>query len=499
MTRSRRNQRRRPTTQLISESSAWGTVLSGDGLDADDHLFRPLTRSTGDNLPAFTHERMLAVAKYLSRTNSTGHRLLTLLSDFVFGEGVTLTFRNAKVQEVIERHWVDPDNEWDRRNPSRFRRLLRNGEYLMPLFITPGTGHMTIGSIPSENIKAVHTDPENWERVVSVELRPPAGQTEGKRYTIVNRRASREELEQAENPALYWALGNDDGPRGISILYPIADFLDLLDQFMFSEIERWFLIKAFIWRVTISGATPEQLAEYSKLDAFRTPKPGGVVLQNERITWEAIAPALNTYDSANGMRFLRNHILGTEGIPEHFFAEGGDVNRATGTVMAEPSRKRFTALQDEWRYVLLDVLQAQIDYAVIAGMLPEKVDIEEEGKPTGETILARNAVSVDMADLSPDDTAANVTSLKELIAAMRLAVDDGMISPETAQRVVWMLLGTLGHDVKPDEEQARIAAAKEQREKERLANAPQMTVAPIGLAQRAQERAQERRDGRVAD
>lgn len=505
----RRRRRSQPLAarQVVSEASSIDTILSGDALDDDEHLYRRLTgTSRGDNLPEYKHERMLAIAKYLSRTNPTAHRLLTLLSDFILAEGVTISYRNRAVQEVVERHWLDPDNEWDRRNPTRLRRFLRNGEYLMPLFPNPVTGHMTIGAIPSERIKHVETDPENWERVVAVTLKARTGEAEGTRYTIVNRRVSRDELLSAENPALYWSLGNDDGPRGISILYPIADLLDLLDQFMFSEVERWFLIKAFIWRVTIQGATPEQLTQYAAQAAFQTPKPGGVVLQNEKISWDAVAPPLQTHDSANGMRFLRNHILGTEGIPEHFFAEGGDVNRAVGAVMAEPSRKRFTALQEEWRYVLQDVLQAQIDYAVAAGTLPEMVEAERDGEPTGELIPARDAVAIDMADMSPDETATNVAALQQLIASLgvALAEDEPLISVETARRLVWMLAGTLGYEITPGEEAARIESDVQAREERRAQMAPQALTPPVALQQRAAQQGNEqaretRNDGRAAD
>ena len=91
MTRKRRNPRRSQplaARATIAEASPWDALLNGgDGIDADEHLYRRLTSSRGDNLPEFKHEKMLAVAKYLSRTNSTGHRLLTILSDFILGEG----------------------------------------------------------------------------------------------------------------------------------------------------------------------------------------------------------------------------------------------------------------------------------------------------------------------------------------------------------------------------------------------------------------------------
>lgn len=328
MTKRRKRQRPVQTErQVLAEASSPALDMVSGAIDDDDHLYRPLTGSRGNNLPQHTQDKILRVSRYLARVNPVANRLLTLISDFVLGEGIEVSGASAAVQDVVTQHWTGRYNAWDRESPARMRRFFKTGEYLMPLFINPVNGDVRVGSILSDRIKTVHTDPENWESVTEVELMPVTGQTEGVRYTVVND-FSADELAGVERPALWWSYGNDDGERGISLLYPIADYLDALDQFMFSEVERWLLLKAFVWDVTIKGATQDTINEMVKRGDFRTPTPSEVIVHNDTTEWQAKSPQLDTHDAANGIRLVRNHALGAVGIPEHWYAEGGDVNRA---------------------------------------------------------------------------------------------------------------------------------------------------------------------------
>src|SRR5690606_13001830 len=108
--------------------------------------------------------------RYLSRVNPVANRLLTLMSDFILGEGVEISGASQAVQDIVTQHWTDRYNAWDRESPARMRRFFKTGEYLMPLFVNTVNGDVRVGTIPSDRIRTVHTDPENWESVTEVEL-----------------------------------------------------------------------------------------------------------------------------------------------------------------------------------------------------------------------------------------------------------------------------------------------------------------------------------------
>lgn len=449
-------------------------VLSGGMVDADDWMYRAITGSRGDNLPSYKHERMLEVALYLDRTNPVAQRIVGLLVEFVLGEGVSLSFQNDQVEDVILKHWRDPVNDWERNGPDLLRSYLVTGELLMPLFPAPSGGHMTVGAVETANIKAIRTDPDNW-RLPTTAVRKPVEQGgQDVLYALVNHRVTRDELRDAERPALYWKRGNPYGQRGISVLYHIADFIDLLDQMAFSEVERWLLLKAFIWDVSIKGADDTAVKKW-QTDNGAPPRPGSVFAHNDTITMEAKSPQLDTYDAVNGMKFLRNHILGGVGLPEHWYSEGGDVNRATATAMAEPTRKMLEMLQKAWRAILTDVLQAQVDYAILYGDLPEEVPVQDsEGKDTDETVPTREAFSVDMPDLSPADTEQVVGTVGTLVTALQVAEDNGYVTHATAQRTFLTLLSQVGVEIKVDEEMERADTEQKERDAEREERMRQM-------------------------
>jgi hypothetical protein len=471
---------RRPNTAV--RESAYGAALDGVGIDADDHLWRSLTGSRGENLPEYKHEKMLGVAKYLFRTNPVAHRFITLLGDFVLGEGVAFAFKNDAVRDVIEAHWNDPENKWNGSSMGElFESYFITGELLMPLFANKVTGHLRIGAVINEQIDRVNTNPENWRDITSVKMKTELGATEGKTYTIVNSRESPETL-QVTDPALFWRRNNPFGSRGISILYPLADFLDLLDQMAFSEVERWILQKAFVWDVTLEGANEGQVSAWiRKPENASPPRPGSVRAHNEQETWQAISPGLDTHDATNGMTWLRNHTLGAGGMPEHWYASGGDVNRAVGVTMAEPVRKRLSRVQEEWRDILVDVFRAQVDYAILAGTLPAEVEtLNDRGEPSGEFVPACDAFDVSMPDLSPADTSQVATTLQTLASTLMIAIDENFVSEDTARRAFLLQLQTTGVDFNTDEELERIEEQVKQREEE-MAQMPQAVQPPVQL------------------
>lgn len=494
MARRRRANRRAsalaPNTAL--REGVYDAVLDGSGIDPDEHLYRSLTGSSrGDNLPAFRQDKAISLAKYLFRTNPVANRFITLLTDFVLGEGVTYATRNAEVKALLDAHWRDPYNDWDRHMPELFQSFLIYGELFMPLFPNPGDGHLRVGQLLPDAIRRVETDPENWRVVSRVVVAGRDGAEEGPAYAVVNLRESPAALADAARPALFWTRANPFGSRGLSILYPLADFLDLLDQLLFSEVERWLLLKAFVWEVKVEGVNAQELAQFKRDNPALTtpPKPGSVVVTNEKVSYEAKTPALETADAVAGLTFLRNHVLGAGGIPEHWYGEGGDVNRAVGAVMAEVPRKRLTALQDEWRHVVRDVLQAQIDYAVAAGTLPAEVPAQDsEGNDTAELIAARDAVEVEMPDLSGDDTAQVATAMQALTGTLALAEGEAYVTKGTARRAFLALLGQLGVEFDPQQEAERAEAEQAQRraDAERAAQAAQPPAQLATLPPRGQ-------------
>lgn len=84
-------------------------------------------------------------------------------------------------------------------------------------------------------------------------------------------------------------------------------------------MERAGFLRAFLWDVMLKGATPEEVVERAR--KITPPRPGSVRVHNDAEEWKADAPSLNQSDLAEGARLFRNHILGGQTIPEHWYGD----------------------------------------------------------------------------------------------------------------------------------------------------------------------------------
>lgn len=452
---------------LIATVRAWlglseSVALPPSGMiDPDDYLYRPLTaRVAGAGLPVWQQDKQLALARHLDRGNPAARRILDLLRDFVFGEGVTLAYQNDQVEAILDAHWHDPLNRWDSRGPRWFRTLLRDGELLAVVAVNPVNGFVRWGSISPERIKQVKSDPNNWEVVRQITLKPEKPGEPDRVLTAITVDLASGAM---DGEAMLFRL-NDDGGRGISYLYPLADLLDALDQAIFNDVERAALLKAFVWDVTVQNATPDQLNLMVATDPqFQPPKPASVRAHNENITWNAVTPGLNAGDGVLFNTFLLTYTLGGAGIPLHWFGFGGDANRATAGEMDEPVIKFLTRLQDQWREHLTDLLRFVVDQAIAHNQLPATVARQDgEGKDTGEQLDARDAFAVVMPDMNTTDIAQVAAALQQVAAALLTMTGEHWVSAETAQQTAWGLLAHLGQEIDPTVEQARIKAQQAQ-------------------------------------
>ncbi len=426
-----------------------GAVAESIMIDSDDYLYRPLTGRSMNDLPEHQHDKMLKVAAHLDRANPIANRILDLLTDFVFGEGVQFKTRNKEVHALLETHWTDPVNKWDSRGPRMFRMRLRDGEVIMMAGVNPVDGKVRWGMIPSRMVKEVAPDPLNWEIIRSVRLKPQDAGRDGRSLDVINENP---ETSRLEGQCMFLKV-NDDGLRGISMLYPLADFLDALNTMAFSEVERAQLLRAFVWDVTITNASPSDLKQHAQEAAYQAPKPGSVRVHNENVDWKALTPQLNSYDATNLLGWVLNTlVLGSAGIPEHWFGSGGDVNRAVGTVMDTPTIKMLSRMQRDWQDVMMDALRFVVDEAVAAGALPTMVPAQDsEGNDTNEMIEARMAFEVVLPDMDTTDMAQLATTVAQVVQALVVAEERGWIDTDTARNVFLSIVGQLGPDIDPDE------------------------------------------------
>ena len=428
---------------------------------SSDPLEEPgFTRLTADaqrDMAPLTRARMLQLAPYLWRSNPLANRLIELPIAYMLSEGVTIKVEDDDAQRWLKRFWADPINCMDLKLVKKVRELALYGEQCWPVFINDVNGDVRLGYIDPARIEKVVTDPDNSEQPIGIILRRDAKHRKKKYRVIVNgpetvfgdaaRRARRQ---FTDGDCFYWTINSlSNQADGMSDLLPSADWLDGLDSALFGDLDRWEFLRNFVWDVTIEGADQEELDRRAKTDP--PPKPGAVRYHNEREKWDAVAPTLGTGDTEAIARTMRNHVLGGGTIPEHWYGSGGDVNRAVGAEMQEPTFRIFSMRQRLIKYILEQVATFVIltKLRVLQGatLLPDEA--EELG-------FIPQAV---FPELVARDTAKYAAAFAQTVVAVATAMDRNLLTRDQGVAILVAVAARLGVEMTVDDVVAQLDAA----------------------------------------
>lgn len=403
------------------------------GEEQDWDKFRPLTgRNVNRELSPMVQDKMVNIAFWLYDTNGMAKRMMDLQTDFILGEGVKYKAEDDEVQKVLDRFWFDHINNWPIQQHRRVLELGLFGAQCWPVTVNTENGHVTMGNLDSALIQAVKTHPDNVEFVTDVIRKKNSMDGEERVYKVIHQCP---ETELFEGEAFYFAVNNVTGAvRGRSDLFSIADYLDSYDKFLFNRAERSALMNVFLWDVMLKGATNEEITEFLKKQDL--PKPGSMRAHNENVEYNAIVPKLEAHDASEEARLLRNHILGSFGLPGFYFGEGDKTTRATAIEMGTPTFKKFKRRQMLLKHMIEYVFRFVIDQAIKAGYISSNVN---------------KAVQVVFPKISSRDLQILSQALSQITLSLVTAVEAGFISEDKARMIYAEQVSQLGQDVVAEE------------------------------------------------
>lgn len=430
------------------------TEAVGVSIDEDEADWRPLSADVRRDLAPVTQRRMREMALYLWESNLLANRLIELPLAYLLAEGVRLQVQDDENQAVLDRFWADPINEMDLKLPQKVRELALYGEQCYPTFVNQRNGHVRLGYLDPALIETVVTDPDNRSQPIGI-VTVKDNKGRARRFRIIvngpedvfSRRA--QEIRQTfdDGDAFYFTINDlSNGRRGRSDLLAQADWLDGYDQFLFGELDRSSFMRAFLWDVTLTGATPEDVKR--RAGEIAAPKPGSVRVHNDAEKWDAVAPDLKAQDSSENARLFRNHVLGGGTIPEHWYGGGGDVNRATAGEMGEPTFKVFSMRQRFVKHMLESVGRYVLRQMVLATQQPEP--------DFGDEAFRVQAV---FPEMTARDTTKYAAALAQVVLAAGAMVDRGWITEATALRLIDQIASRLGVTI---DAAAELAAARKE-------------------------------------
>lgn len=436
-------------TKLLQPAPAAGpsarlVEAAGKTVDPDDEDgWRRLSGDVTRDLSPLAQDRMRETALYLWDANLLANRIIELPLAYLLAEGVELRAEAPDMQAVLERFWSDPINQMDVKLPKKVRELAIFGEQCWPAFVNEHDGHVRLGYLDPALIATVVLDPDNPEQPIGIVTTKDRKGAARRFRVIVNGPESvfTERTQQiratfADGEAFFFTVNDlSVSSRGRSDLRAPADWVDAYDQFLFGEIERYNFLRAFMWDVTLAGATPEKVEERAR--KITAPKPGSVRVHNDSEKWEAVTPDVKAGDTTEGARLFRNHVLGGATIPEHWFGGGGDVNRATGESMGEPTFKAFSMRQRLVKHILESIGRYVIRQAIMAKGAEPDWDDERLG------------IEAVFPEMTARDTTKYAAALAQVVAAVNMAVDAGRITEETGVALIATVAGRLGVEIDP--------------------------------------------------
>ena len=415
----------------------------GKTIDNDDDQWRKLTGDSHRDLSALTQERMQKLALYLWESNLLANRIIELPLAYLLAEGVSLQAADETVQEWIDRFWTDPINAMDLKLVKKCRELALFGEQCWPAFTNEHNGRVRLGYLDPALIATVVTDPDNGEQPIGVVTKKNAKGI-ARRYRVIVNGPEEELFTQhtqdiresfTDGDAFYFNINSlSNGKRGRSDLLAQIDWLDAYDQFLFGELDRAGFMRAFIWDVTLKGASPEEVETRAK--KIHPPAPASVRVHNDSEEWKTETPTLGSTDSSEAARLFRNHVTGGASIPEHWYGGGGDVNRATGDSMGEPTFKIFAMRQRHIGYMLEYVARYVVRQTELAHNRrePDLFDPIYNVEVVWPEMIAR-------------DTTKYAAALQQVVVAVSMAIDRGLLSEEKALQIIGAVSGRLGIDL----------------------------------------------------
>lgn len=431
-------------------------ILEGEG--APKSLARtPITRDTRRDLTGMKQERMRDISRHLWRSNPVAKRGIQNLRSFVTSEGFAVRATAAdeskrkRVQRYLDMWWRE--NRWELMLKKRIETLSVDGELFFWIAPPDSRGMRKLCYILPEHVKSVQRDGLDAERLDKVILSPPLEfEYQGKKHRKAELSIADEDHPDGE--CLILQINSLSGQtRGLSDLLVVADHLDGLDTLLNTEIERVQFQRSYAWFVEIDSEDESKvIAARDNIRKLGPPGPGSVHVHAKSEQWDPKSPRLHLEDSVAFIKMVLVLCFGGLYMPEHYFASGGDVNKATSQQMDTPiftlTRDRKKDTKAFLRLGAEIALRAFAQAGVFVGFSEEDFKFE---------VVSRD----------PDRSAYDLIGemLLSLGESLRLGVEQGYLSDVEAAQAFRIAASGLGLGDFPGVDEDSLSKARDRAEK----------------------------------
>lgn len=430
--------RGRPRMQRLSNFAFKEYSFSSlDGGAYDDNLFREITAGSFVDTPRDVHDRLVKLSLLQYKKNARAFSSIEVVKDFVLGEEIIIDAADEAVQELIEEFWCL--NEFEDKLEERLRSLAITGEQLYPLFVD-ASQMIRLSSIFPLQIVEVLRNVENAEdlqeveavvRDTSVDQRTGSVVLTGDadRFKILKAHDITQiadgKLDISEGKYCFFFAVNRvaGGTRGQPDLTPVMDWVEGMDSFLFTVLERADLAMQVVFDLQCEGLDEAELQK--KSDKFvQNLKSGQAYAHNEKVTLDVKTPNLGSADASEIYGVLSRMICAGTRLPGMFFGDSADLARASASEMAVPTAKMLGSRQRFIKRMITRCIDLQIAHT--RGYQPDRLKGVTDFK-----------YQVRMPKIMLKDTSMITKSIKGLADALAAALDrmDPFIDAHLAKKI----------------------------------------------------------------
>ena len=281
------------------------------------------------------------------RKSPLGRRIVSLTTDFVVGDGITLSSPYKALDGFIRRFWAHPKNNMAQRIEAMCDELTRAGELFVVLNRNPADGMSYIRLVPASEIDIVEWAPGDYETETQYHQR--TDEPEGRWWKAPNH----PDAAKSDQIMLHYAINRPVGcVRGEGDLAPILTWLMRYSQWLEDRARLNWAARVFIWLVTV----PANKVKAKRAQYQRPPEPGSVVVKDDAETWEFVSPSIQARDASADGRAMRYMIGAGAGVPLHMLGEGEATNYATAQAQSAVTLRHYRRRQLFFVWMLSDIV-----------------------------------------------------------------------------------------------------------------------------------------------
>jgi hypothetical protein len=376
----------------------------------------------------FPHDRrqVLQQAVEAWRGNPLGRRIVGLTSQYVLGDGVTVSSQQPAADRFLKQFWEHRLNRMATRCSEWCDELTRTGN-LFVLVSTDPAGMSYVRAVPTAGIERIEAQPHDIEQPLAFwPVRTP------------------QELEPSPWPAydetrdhpdasggwpvvmLHYAINRPVGAQwGESDLAPLLRWLARYANWLEDRARLNRYRNAFLFMVNGRWPTAAQrIARQNELNA-NPPRPGAILVSDESEQWSILSPKLESNEANSDGLALKKMIAAGAGIPLHFLAEPESSTRTTAEAAGGPTYRHFEQRQRYFLWVVQDVLRV---------VLARRAQIDNR-------VPQAAALAVSGADISSRDNAVLAMAATQISAVFQDMRDRGLIDDRELLRMVYRYAG----------------------------------------------------------